>query len=439
MQNIEDSQAVLSVKYHMVNNGLTLFFCGYVVIWYLQIGQRMPFLGEIRFEFVYAFLLAIAAVVFTPKLDLQNPLLPVIFLYVIVIAVQVPFSYDAAQSYEVFVNRLLKFAAMTFFIAAFVRSPQQLKWFLGAFLLACFKMGQEGLVGKLTGSLMWQNQGVMRLHGTTPLYTHPNSFAGMALGTLPFVYYLWPICSKPVRFLLGLTTVLSLNIIIFSGSRTGYFGLFIFILYIVFSASRKLSLLIKIIALAAVLSLFIPEEYFGRLQSIYQMQDKEGNSIEKRIEIQNDAIAIFKQNPLGIGVAAFPKKRYDTFGRVQDTHNLYWEVLTNLGIQGFLVFVLLIGKLFSVLRTVIRRSEALMEIVEVRKTSDAEMIVKDLKLLKATALAACGFIVCRLALGLFGMDLYEIYWWFAMGIAFCLYSMSKRVDEALGKPLRGEG
>jgi len=36
------------------------------------------------------------------------------------------------------------------------------------------------------------------------------------------------------------------------------------------------------------------------------------------------------------------------------------------------------------------------------------------------AKAIMGFIVIRLALGLFGMDLYEPYWWFGAGLAFNL-------------------
>ena len=44
----------------------------------------------------------------------------------------------------------------------------------------------------------------------------------------------------------------------------------------------------------------------------------------------------------------------------------------------------------------------------------------ELSYLRATAQAGAGFIVVRLVLGLFGMDYYEIYWWFAAGLVFVL-------------------
>jgi len=49
---------------------------------------------------------------------------------------------------------------------------------------------------------------------------------------------------------------------------------------------------------------------------------------------------------------------------------------------------------------------------------------RDLRLLTAVARATGGFIFVRLVLGLFGMDLYEIYWWFGAGIAVALSGMT---------------
>ncbi len=47
-------------------------------------------------------------------------------------------------------------------------------------------------------------------------------------------------------------------------------------------------------------------------------------------------------------------------------------------------------------------------------------LLSDLLLLQAICRALAGFIFVRLVLGIFGMDLYEIYWWFAGGLAISL-------------------
>lgn len=418
-----------SISYPYISKSFLLMFCGYVIIWYLQIGFRIPALGAIRFEFIYAAILTVIAVLFTPKINTDCPLLPYIILYFLVIVIQVPFSYDFDRSWDVFVDRIIKFAFMAFFIVAFVRSPIHLKYFLAAFLLACLKMGQEGFVGKITGSMIWENQGVMRLNGSTPLYAHPNSFSGMALGTVPFIYYLFPLCNKYLKALLVLLGLLSLNIIIFTASRTGYVGLMVFLALIVYRSKNKMKFLSILLLLLTITIFFIPSDYIGRFTSIFTMEEKEGHSSEKRMEIQKDAWQIFTQNPLGIGVSAFPKKRMDTFGRNQDTHNLYLEIATNLGIQGVIVFFLFIISMLKMFKQVATNArDKLTEITDGSHTNSS--LILDLKLIEATALATSAFIYVRLTLGLFGMDLYEIYWWFALGISISLYTMMNTINNS---------
>ncbi len=48
-----------------------------------------------------------------------------------------------------------------------------------------------------------------------------------------------------------------------------------------------------------------------------------------------------------------------------------------------------------------------------------------LNLMIASAKALMLFIFIRLVLGLFGMDLYEVYWWFACGFTAAIYKLSR--------------
>lgn len=425
----------VTVEYPQISKSLLLLFCGYVVIWYLQIGYRMPSLGAIRFEFIYAAILTAIALFYTPKIDTKCPLLPYVLLYFLVIVIQIPFSHDFDTTWNVFVDRIIKFAFMAFFIISFVRSPSHLKYFIGAFLLACLKMGQEGLLGRITGAMIWENQGIMRLHGTTPLYMHPNSFSGMALGTLPFVFFLWPISNKYIRCALVTITILSFNIIIYTGSRTGYVGLFVFLFYIALTSKNKKKILIMYSLLFIITIPLIPADYIGRFDSIITEKDKEGDSIGARKEILEDAWQIFQKYPFGIGVSAFPKVRMEEFGRFQDTHNLYLEIATNLGIQGFIIVSLLIYKILTTLKQAKNSARESIDLIIKSGNSHFKDIAEDLKFIEAVASATIAFIIIRLALGLFGMDLYEIYWWFAIGITFSTYSMVKRIQNFMQSKL----
>lgn len=410
-----------------------LFFCGYVIIWYLQIGYRIPILGAIRFEFIYGIFLTVIAISY--KTNFKVPLISFLLLYFFTLLIQIPFSYDFNTSWNIFRDRVVKFSFLAFFIAVFVKRPRDLLFFLGAFMLACMKMGQEGFIGNITGSMIWENQGVMRLHGPTPLYGHPNSFSGNALGTLPFIYYFIPITPLFVQIALFIQLIFAINIILFTGSRTGYIAFVAFLLYAFYNSANKKRLLIITIVLSFITIPLIPKDYKDRFNSIFTGEEKEGKSMETRIQILEDALDIFLDHPLGVGVSAFPAIRRDTFGRSQDTHNLYLEVATNLGIQGFITFFLFVYMMMKTLQNLknsfFQQKTAISEMLLSTNLnfSEESMIEinrhqKELSLMEASSKAVNMFIIIRLALGLFGMDLYEIYWWFALGITISLYNMN---------------
>jgi putative inorganic carbon (hco3(-)) transporter len=422
----------IKVNYPYISKILLFFFCGYVIAWYLQIGYRIQPLGAIRFEFIYAATLILIAFFFTPRIDTDCPIIPYVILYFIAIIVQVPFSSDFDMSFNIFIDRIVKFAFMAFFIVAFVRSPLHLKFFLAAFLLACLKMGQEGLIGRITGGLIWENQGVMRLHGSTPLYDHPNSFAGMALGTLPFIYYLWSHVNRYIKIILVAIAILSMNIVVYTGSRTGYVGLIVFLTFIFTKSKDKMKIFMALLLIIIICIPFVPSDYIERFESIFTGKEKEGSSTEARIEILRDAWQIFIEHPFGVGVAAFPKVRMETFGRSQDTHNLYLEIATNLGIQGLIVVLLFFYKMLSVLKTIrLSARRTIAKIDALNNFKDNKAVISDLEFIESAALATSAFVIIRLTLGLFGMDLYEIYWWFALGMTIALHSMLRKIEMAI--------
>ncbi len=424
-----------SIVYPRVPLAYLLLFCGYVIIWYLQIGYRWPKMGAIRIEFLWALFLIVLS--FTLRTSFISPLFKYLAFFFLALIIQIPLSHDIGHSWTIFIDRVIKFAFMGYFIVVFVKSPRDLKFFIVAFLLACFKMGQEGMSGALSGSLMWENQGVMRLHGSTPLYTHPNSFSGMAMGTLPFAYYLFPVVNRYIKALLLILLVFAANIVLYSASRTGYVAFIIFWFFVIFKSEYKKKLILIIIPLLAATIVIMPQQYKERLISIYSLKEKEGQSSEKRIQILEDAVEVFIKYPFGVGISAFPKVRMDLFGRFQDTHNLYLEVATNLGVQGFIAFSFLVVVMLRLLNQLRRKFEnfsgMFYKINEglVREDWPEQHLkqIQDLTFLKAIAQAVFMFIIIRLVLGLFGMDLYEVYWWFAIGITIALYNISENITK----------
>lgn len=440
-----------------------LVFLAFVVARYIQINERLDILKTLRFEFLLgglAIALAIAQLVQQkPDFARSRTLIVAILLLFACILVQLPFAADPVLARTVFWDRVVKFSMLTFLIAVMVNSAGYLRLFIGTFLFAIFYVTLESVEGLISGGLVWENQGVMRLHGAVPIYTHPNSLGGVSLGPLPYVIFLWSVWRRwYVRLGLLAVATTSLVCIVYSGSRTAYVGLLGLGLWVFLVSRRKLRLAVQMICIGLVVLMVVPQQYIERFQSIGG-QEKAGSSKNTRIEILQDASTIFLENPLGVGVASFPAKRMERFGRLQDTHNLYLEVATNLGAQGLVVFALFVGTMLNSLWRSKRSMEdgmrrlsacvrAARPLAPLRRAAGAQF--GEMKFLVAIANATSGFIVLRLIVGLFGMDLYEIYWWFGAGIAVALIGLSQRtqarnsqlmlaIDEEAGYPAAGSG
>ncbi len=334
-----------------------------------------------------------------------------------------------------FNDRVFKFAILTFLMVVLVESPRNLRLFMAAFLFSIFYITLESVQGLITGGLYWENQGTMRLHGAVPIYGHPNSLGGVALGSLPFIWYYWSEYRRWfVRLGMLAFATTSTICVIYSGSRTAYVGLLAMVFWFWLNSARKGRFFVRLLVIGALVVMVIPRQYIERFQSITG-EEKESHSKDARIEILKDAWTIFLEHPLGVGVSSFPAVRMQRFGRAQDTHNLYLEVATNLGVQGLVVFGFLVWSLMVTFQRADRSFRDLRAKLARRARAGnlprdqlrvARGLDRELSFFVATAKAGGGFIFVRLALGLFGMDLYEIYWWFGAGLAIVLAGLTVR-------------
>ena len=53
----------------------------------------------------------------------------------------------------------------------------------------------------------------------------------------------------------------------------------------------------------------------------------------------------------------------------------------------------------------------------------------DILFMIAVSKAVAGFVFIRLMLGFFGMDMFEIYWWFAMGLTIVLLNLCGKMGQ----------
>lgn len=408
-----------TIKQLIKNNNIYSYLVGmYVFVWFTQIGKRIPFFDTIRLEFLLGALLVILSCVALSKkqkINRTSGMAPIVVILIFYYGIFAFATYDPVMSWHTYYNKVIKYALLAFFIYAIIDNIHKLAFLLLCYFLAALKSGQEGLLGWLTGNMVWESQGIPRLHGSIDMYGHPNSFSGFAVCLLPFIYNFYPLANKYLKFGLIFLGICAAIIILFTGSRTGYIATVAFILYVLLTTMRKSFLKFLFVMLPVILISinFLPDEYKGRFESIFTQEDKEGGSTNARKQILFDAVDVFLEHPMGVGLAAFPKVRGEMFGRTQDTHNLYMQVLTNTGFIGlglFLTFVI----------TMIRCNQRILRSLEHNTTFEA-------RFLSALAASVIGYLYARLFLGLFGMDMYEIYWWLALGLTTASFYLANKL------------
>ncbi|HEY6644771.1 O-antigen ligase family protein [Povalibacter sp.] len=426
-----------------------------IFVWWLEVGLRVPALGAIRFEFLLAAIAAAMAIMrlqsakrapLQPrrgKVEDNSDITRCIVILLVVLTLSLPLAINFNVAWNAFFNRAVKLALIGVLISQFVVSPYTLRIHLFTLLLAFMKVGQEAFLGKITGNMVWENQGVPRLHGTAgTMFGDPNSLSGKTVSTVPWIWYLYPtIQRKWIKLLVAVQLVFAINIVIFTASRTGYMTFIAASILIVMFTNQKRARLIFLLMVAAIVTVtLLPQEYKGRFMSSFTGQEAEGASSITRKALLADSFNAFLENPLGIGMDCFPIYQAERDRNAQYTHNLYTQLLSETGIQGFLCFIALV---VVVLRKLARTRRALMNVVErlekhprpgpADSDSRFDTELRDVHLLLATANALLVFVLVRLALGMFGHDFLEIYWWAAAGMAMALHNMrivaEQRCDE----------
>ncbi len=286
----------------------TLMFLAFVLDFYVQAPARSSLLASIRFEFLLGWALiatSVAVMASTPvRVDRGKHVVIGIVLLFCVMLLQIPVSASVEIAKREFIDRVVKFAALTLFISVLIGSPRNMRWFMIAYMFAVCYITSEAFRGLITGGLVWQNQGVMRLHGAVPIYMHPNSLGGVAMGGIPFVIFLWPVLRNFwIRGLMALLLVTAVICVIYSGSRTAYVALVSLVVFWFARSKRKKRFMVTVAILTPIVVFAIPKQYIGRFESITG-EEAEGHSKETRIQILKDAWEIFRENPLGVGLIA---------------------------------------------------------------------------------------------------------------------------------------
>ncbi len=235
-----------------------------------------------------------------------------------------------------------KVALFYFLVVTSVRDEKSLRRLLVMFLASAAVYMGHSLLEYLNGRFEFR-QGIMRMVGVDVTYSDPNAFASTLLLTLPLTLPFWSQTrSLAARALLGSYTVTAVVCILLTGSRTGFVGLGVFGIFCLLLARSKSKMLVLLSVAAILLVAFTPDSLQDRFLTLVDPSRGPANaqeSAEGRIGGFLEGFQLWDQNPiLGVGPGAF---LYAT-GMGFNSHNVYGQVVSEMGIVGTVAFVGLI-------------------------------------------------------------------------------------------------
>jgi putative Ca2+/H+ antiporter (TMEM165/GDT1 family) len=241
-----------------------------------------------------------------------------------------------------------------FFTVLLVDSDRRLKIFLAVFIACQVFRVLEPLFLHITegywGSRTYLGSGEFsqRLAGAPSDVINPNELGFVIVTIIPFLHYLlWSSGFKARLLYLALVPPL-LYALILSQSRGAFLALLVVAFFVFKESSRKFSLIVVATFIAMAGWQVMTDEQKDRYLSLVgQSETSNAASVEGRLEGMKKEFLLGLERPLvGHGLGTTPEAKTYAFGRRQASHNLYAELLIELGIIGTVIFLRFLFKVY---------------------------------------------------------------------------------------------
>lgn len=328
----------------------------YTAIFMIRPGELWPILAPLRLEMIVGCLTLVGLAFQQYRREgrlvfdrtWQSRFL---LLFIAAAVLSTPMSYWRSASVEG-VMILFKILAFYIMVVQLVDTRLRFRIFFWTFL---------GLTIYGVASALWADtmfaQGIHRIQGVTSAAGSPNRIGANIAATFPILVLL--LLYKPLgpwRLLLIASTGLLLYVLPVTGSRAGLLGFMIALLWLWWTSRRRIaSAVVGMIALA-ILFATLPEEYQQRYATL--TSSRIDASSRGRIDTWVDGLNMVVDRPLlGVGINSFRAAHDIRDGWALDAHNMYLQILAEVGLIGALPFLAFLFQLLVLNRRAARMLE----------------------------------------------------------------------------------
>jgi putative inorganic carbon (HCO3(-)) transporter len=330
----------------------------FITSWFLHLPARIPALGVIRFDMLLV--ATIGALAFSNRPPSMGRVPKLLVALVVYIVLTTPLVEWPGSVVKVGLIALVQAMVFYFFTTWLVTSERRLKLVVGVFVVCqvirilepVYLHVTEGYWGSKASMAGWDE--LERLSGAPTDVINPNGLAFVILTAMCFMHYLWPL-RKTGALAYLLVLPVCLYALVLTGSRSGLIGLFVVFAAIFLRSRHKVPLLAAAALCVAIAAPRLSADLADRYLSIISDQTRNAQTAEDRLTGMIGDLEVAMRRPLfGHGLGTSREANANFRGVDLVSHNMYTEILQELGIGGLIIFLLIIFGTIHNLRFAIR-------------------------------------------------------------------------------------
>lgn len=327
----------------------------FLISYFLHLPARISFLGFIRFDLLLMTAIVFAIIANKPnKGNVTDRISTILYCLLLYIFVSLPFVEWPGSVLNKNIFIFIKALVFFFFTVNIIRTNKDMKTFMIVFI-SCqlFRVLEPTWLHITTGywgstTHMGGGEFLDRLSGGPYDIINPNGLAWVIVSIIPFMFFLTRGKSFKVKFLFYVSFLICIYALVLTESRSGMVGLAIIIAGIIWKSKAKILLIILTIVIAVIVYANLDPLSQDRYLSIFRKDVKGAQTAQGRIDSWSTELQSVLHRPIvGHGLGTSVEVGANILGYGQISHNLYIEVLQELGIIGFTIFVLYIINIFK--------------------------------------------------------------------------------------------
>ena len=327
----------------------------FIASWLLHLPYRLPALALVRFD--VALVIIISALIVLGYSAGENSFDSrtnrLVLLLVAYFIITLPLVQWPGSVLNYGLQRFIKAVVFYYFTVRLTTTHRKLSQLLFVFVICqCFRV-LEPLYLHLTqgywggAATMLDGEDMVRLSGAPGDVINPNGLAFVVVTIIPFAHYLWT--GRVIGRLAYLALLPCLiYVLVLTGSRSGMVALGMTFTVIWFHSHHKVLLATLLLVVLTAVVPRLSANLADRYLSIVSSDTKNAGSAQGRLDGMVLDVAVAAHRPLfGHGLGTSAEANANFRGTNQLSHNLFAEVLQELGLVGMFIFAMLLRSIWT--------------------------------------------------------------------------------------------